>query len=297
MRKFFVFLVVVMSAISCRPQAKLPALEKAANNNTVLWEVSGKQLKKPFYLMGTMHLMCREDAQLSKNLKEVIKRSEEIYFELDMDDMMGMMSGLTAMNMRNGVKLKDLVSPEDYTRIKKYFDKNGMLPFAMVENFKPMLLASTITENEMSCKTQSGIEMMMMEENDGKKEILGLETIQEQAAIFDSIPYKDQAKELLKMMDSVNTGRGKKELQELVNAYKKQGLKEIEEITLKSEPGLMEYMDLLLYKRNRNWVTQINKITGKKTVVFAVGAGHLVGKSGLLELLKKEGYALRPLKN
>jgi uncharacterized protein len=297
MRKLLMLLLVSGVVTSCRTQTKLPPLEKAKNNNTVLWEVTGKNTKNPFYILGTMHLMCREDAQLSKNLKEVLKRTDIIYFELDMDDVMGMMSGMSAMRMKNGVKLKDLVTPEEYTRIKNYFNKNGMLPFNMVENFKPMLLASTVTEDQMSCKTQSGVEMMMMEENDGKKEILGLETMADQAGIFDSIPYKDQVKELLKMLDSVGTGSTGEGIKELVDAYKKQDLKKIEAITLESEPGLKDYMDLLLYKRNRNWITTIKQVTGNKTIIFAVGAGHLVGKVGVLELLKKEGYSLRPLKN
>lgn len=293
MRRLLLFVSVVCSVVSCTGQP----LVKAPDNNTVLWEVNGKKGAKPFYILGTMHLLCREDAQLSENVKEILKRSELIYFELDMDNLLGMMSGLGAMQMKNGVKLKDLVTPEEYTRIKKYFDKHGMLPFAMVENFKPMLLASTVTENQMDCDSQSGVEMMMMEENKSKKEIRGLETIEQQAAIFDSIPYKEQVKELVKMIDSSGTNTGKEDLEKLIQAYKQQDLKKIEEITVKSEPGLEKYMDLLLYKRNSNWIGQIKTLTGEKTIIFAVGAGHLVGKYGVLELLKKEGYKLTPLKN
>lgn len=297
MRRLFMLLSVACLGVSCSSQP----LEKAPGNNTVLWEAKGKKDDKPFYIFGTMHLLCRDDAQLSENVKEILKRSEVIYFELDMDNLLGMMSGMGAMQMKNGVKLKDLVTPEEYDRIKKYFNKHGALPFGMVENFKPMLLASTVTENQMQCETQSGVEMMMMEENskkkDNKKEIKGLETIEQQAAIFDSIPYKEQAKELVKMVDSSGNATGKDDLEKLVKAYKNQDLKQIEEITLKSEPGLENYMDLLLYKRNRNWISQIRSLTGQKTIIFAVGAGHLVGQYGVLELLKKEGYKLTPLKN
>lgn len=296
-QKWFTVMLWMLAAAGCTAQTKLEPLPKKMGNNTLLWEVSGKGAKQPFYLLGTMHLMCREDAALSKNVKEIVKRADKIYFELDMDDVLGMMGGLGEMKMKNGVKLKDLVTPEEYQRIKEYFSKHGQLPFGMVENFKPMLLASTVTENQMNCQTQSGVEMMVMEENGGKKEILGLETMKQQAAIFDSIPYKDQVKELLKMVDSAGAGTTKSDLKELIAAYKSQQLKKIEAITLKSEPGLEAYMDLLLYQRNRNWVAQIKKITGEKTLLFAVGAGHLVGNNGLLDLLKKEGYVLKPLKN
>ena len=58
-----------------------------------------------------------------------------------------------------------------------------------------------------------------------------------------------------------------------------------------------DHQDVLLNNRNKNWVIQLKKIMLQEPVFIAVGAGHLVGEKGLLALLKKEGYTLRPLKN
>ncbi len=58
-----------------------------------------------------------------------------------------------------------------------------------------------------------------------------------------------------------------------------------------------KYLDLLLYKRNRNWVAQFDTIATKSPTLFAVGAGHLPGAQGVLELLRKKGYTVKPLKN
>jgi len=122
-----------------------------------------------------------------------------------------------------------------------------------------------------------------------------LETMEFQASVFDSIPYEEQAKELLKSIDSIAVN--KQLFDTMLNVYKSQQLKEIENLFNKSELGLEEHQDILLDNRNRNWVGQLKNIMKTTSVFVAVGAGHLVGKAGLIELLRKEGYTLRPILN
>ena len=83
----------------------------------------------------------------------------------------------------------------------------------------------------------------------------------------------------------------------MVTVYKNQQLKAMENLFTKSEFGMEDNQDILLDKRNINWVGQLKKIMKKESVVVAVGAGHLVGEKGLIELLRKEGYTVRPIKN
>ena len=80
-------------------------------------------------------------------------------------------------------------------------------------------------------------------------------------------------------------------------AYKNQQLKEIEKLVTDPDMGMEDNQDLLLNDRNKNWVGQLKIIMKKNPVFVAVGAGHLVGEQGVISLLKKEGYALRPLTN
>jgi uncharacterized protein len=293
------YVIFVCFFISCKAQNKTDAIELSKNDNTLLWKISGKGIK-PLYIFGTMHLLCSEDAILSTNVKKIMEKVDKIYFELDMDDMGNMLSAFTKMKMNNGIKLKDLLTEVEYNKVKTYFNKKGgMVPFSIMENFKPMLISSTMMEDDMPCeKGISGIEMQMMELNKKakqKKEILGLEIMEDQLAVFDTIPYKEQAKMLITYMDSaVST---KKETAKLVAAYKLQNLKTIETLISKSEPELEKYTDVLLNNRNKNWVTKFKTICTTKSIIAAVGAGHLVGEQGLLQLLKKEGYIITPLKN
>jgi uncharacterized protein YbaP (TraB family) len=130
---------------------------------------------------------------------------------------------------------------------------------------------------------------------ENKKEIKGLETMQFQASVFDSIPYEWQAKELLKNIDSFSVY--KKEFDDMLSSYKDQRLDSMQTMLSQSEFGAGEYEDLLLNDRNKNWVAQLNTIMKKESVFVAVGAGHLIGEMGLINLLRKAGYKVEPLEN
>jgi uncharacterized protein YbaP (TraB family) len=246
-----------------------------------------------------MHLLCANDAALSDSIKQILQDVDKIYFELDMDDLGMMLGAITKMNMKGDTTLKTLLSLKDYTRVKEFFTKKGgMIPFTMLERMQPMLTSSTLAEEEMDCDGGvSGIEMQMMEFNkkNAKKEILGLETIEQQLNAFSSISYKEQATMLLKYLDSM--ADTKNATKELVKAYKSQNLDTIANLMLKSEPEMEKHMDVLLLNRNKNWIVQFKKIFAEKSIIAAVGAGHLVGESGVLNLLRKEGYTVSPVKN
>ena len=89
----------------------------------------------------------------------------------------------------------------------------------------------------------------------------------------------------------------KKSFETMLAVYKSQQLAAIEALFSKTEFGMQAHEDVLLYNRNRNWVKQLKTIMQTEPVFVAVGAGHLVGTRGLIALLKKEGYKVKPLLN
>lgn len=266
------------------------------DNNTVLWQVSGNGLQKPSYLYGTFHLMCKDDIHFSNQMIEAIKRSDKLYMEMDMDDPNVMLSGMLYMNMKDGKKLEDLYSPKDFTRIKNYFNDSLKMPILFFQKAKPFFLSALFYPKMMNCDSSTGIEQeILVLAKDNKKEIEGLETMKFQASVFDSIPYEWQAKELLKSIDSFSVN--KKEFEKMVTVYKNQRLDSMGIMLKSSELGGGKYDDILLNNRNHNWVNQLKTIIKKESVFVAVGAGHLIGKQGLIELLRKEGYKVQPLEN
>ena len=265
--------------------------------HTLLWKITGKGLPQPSYLFGTMHILCADDARLSDSLKTVIKNCDEIYFEIKIDDIMGMLKSLQSLQMQDSKKLSDLLNKDDYAKVKDYFEKHSvMLPFSMLERFKPMLVSSLIEENDLDCQTTNGMELVIMKESkEQKKEINGLETAEFQAGLFDSIPYENQAHDLVNYIDSLQ--EYKKMTRELAQVYLKQDLGKIDELTRNGDPSVGNYLDLLLYGRNRKWVNSLNSLMSQKSLLIAVGAGHLPGEQGLINLLRKQGYVVVPVKN
>jgi uncharacterized protein len=288
-------LLGLLSAVNAQKQTKKNFYQKS--NNTLLWEISGNGLKQPGYLFGTMHRLCKTDARLSDNLKQVIAQSAEIYFELDLDNMAELMGGIQFMKMRNKKKLSDLMTPEDHARLKAFYNKEKrMLPFEMVQDMQPMLSGEMFTESLMGCAEKTGMEeLIMTEAKKGKKEIKGLETIRFQSSIFDTIPYEEQARDLLKYIDS--SAKYQVTLRTMQENYRKQDLDKLMQMTEEEESTMSKYMDILLFNRNRNWVQQLKKILPQKRLLIAVGAAHLPGDQGVINLLRKEGYTVRAVKN
>ena len=128
-----------------------------------------------------------------------------------------------------------------------------------------------------------------------KKETKGLETIAFQASIFDSIPYEEQARDLLKSIDSLP--QQQKMMSEMLGVYKQQDIEKLNEMSVSEDSSINNHLDLMLYKRNDNWVNQFPNIASQKSTFFAVGAAHLGGEKGVLKLLKAKGYTVKAIKN
>ena len=295
MKCFFAGFLICFVIAGCNAQ-KEHSFTRQNSNNTLLWQVSGNGLKHSSFLFGTFHLMCKEDIHFSAQLKEAVKASAEVYMELDMDDPSTLLSGMLYMNMKDGKKLSDLYTPEEYKKLQAYFTDSLNTPIMLLQRAKPYFLVALLYPKMMNCSSPAGVEEALLQiTKEDKKEIKGLETMQFQASVFDSIPYEWQAKELMKNIDSFSFY--KKEFDEMISLYKKQQLDSMQTLLLKSEFGSEKYEDLLLNDRNKKWVKKLNEIMKTESVFVAVGAGHLTGEYGLITLLKKEGYTVEPLLN
>src|SRR3982751_2615245 len=134
-RSFWLTVLAAFGIIACSPPPKAKSNQlSSANNNTLLWRISGNNLTKPSYLFGTMHMICANDIEASDSLKNAIKAADRVYLELDMDDALQLLSAMSHMTMKNDTTLADLLSKDEYKKVKSYFEEhNGLLPFSMME--------------------------------------------------------------------------------------------------------------------------------------------------------------------
>jgi uncharacterized protein len=298
---FSTLLVLIGFTVQAQTKEKDPSV--SAPQNSLLWEITGKGLTKPSYLYGTIHMIPKADFFLTDATKKALGESQKVMFEINMKDMQNPMMLFSIMSkamMPRGTKLRDLISADDYALVKKRFEEIG-LPLPMLETIKPMFLSAMVDggDNPMDTTSKSAttayeMEIMKIAEKD-KKEMGGLETMEFQMGIFDSIPYKTQAEMLVKSIKSVN--KGDSEFKTMVEMYKSQDIESMAG-TMKAsdENELSKYEGILLTSRNKNWIPLIAKNSAGKSTFYAVGAGHLGGEMGVVNLLRKEGFTLKPLK-
>ena len=293
--KATIFLPFLLIFQCCRSQPSV-SLPTQSGSNTLLWEITGKGLKQPSYLFGTFHMMCKDDIKFSDNLLTALKNSEEVYFEMDLDDVANTLGAMMFMNMKDGKTLKDLYTEAEYKKLEVFFKDSLRTNLSMFQKMKPSFLEAFIYPKMLSCKNMSGVEQELLKEaGKTKKEIRGFETIAFQASVFDSIPYPSQAKSLLNSIDSISNY--KVFFEKMVKVYLSQETSKLEAMLSDKAFGMQDGLEMLLDKRNINWVAQLKTILPKTNIFMAVGAGHLVGEKGVIELLKKEGYKLRPIAN
>jgi uncharacterized protein YbaP (TraB family) len=90
-------------------------------DHTLLWRVTGKDLAKPTYLFGTIHMICADDIKVSDSLRSAIQNADKVYLELNLDNVAELMSVMNKMKMRGDTTLSQLLQPEEYARVKAFF--------------------------------------------------------------------------------------------------------------------------------------------------------------------------------
>lgn len=267
----------------------------AISGRSLLWEISGKNLRRPSYFFGTMHLMCAEDTELSKNVQLLVKRIGQVYLEADMNNASEILTGFTESNNTNS--LSQALSVEDYLKVKDFFGAiQQAIPFSVLEQQPPLMILSSLYEFLLPCEQKNGVDIKIIEEaSKANKPVYGLETIAFQLNVFNSIPYADQAHELVKVID--NLEKHQENMQQMVAVYKEQDIEKLYILSENDEGIVSSYLDVFLFNRNHNWANIFPSIAKKSPTLFAVGAGHLGGDKGVLNLLKNQGYTVRPIEN
>jgi uncharacterized protein len=266
---------------------------QAPTEPSLLWRIDGKGLPKPSYLYGTIHLICSADFVLSDTLKASLKQTEQLALELDMDDPGLMMAMARGMMMQGDTQLKNLLDEAAYQRLYGYFKDSVGMNIAPFERAKPFVLMSILLNRVLACQPQSYELSLMNLAKQQQSEVVGLETVEEQMAVFDSIPYAEQARMVVTLMDSLPQAR--QEFGQMVELYKRQNLTELYALSLQSEFDMERQQEVLLHERNRKWIPVIRQQITQKPTFVAVGAAHLAGEKGVIALLREQGYTLTPI--
>ena len=302
-RLFTVLFSLVFIVFACKQSESIPkdapSVEEFSLENSLLWKISSNDLQQSSYLYGTIHIIEGDDYFLPEGTLSAIDESETIVFEIDMSELNDLSKQIGLLKdafMKDNLTLKDLLSDEEYAIVSEHFQKMGM-PLFLFERFKPMFLtvfaSGDLSPDDLQSGRMKSYEMEFFEmANQADKSVGGLETIEFQMSVFDSIPYTDQAKMLVESIKVADTDSD--QFRTMVEIYKKQDLNAMMAMFEEEEGGIGDYEDLLLVKRNRNWIPIMQDYMANGKTFFAVGAGHLGGKTGVIQLLRDAGYTVIP---
>ena len=265
-----------------------------SNTSSLLWEIQGPQQEKASYIFGTMHLMDDAHFYFPKKLEKLVSTVDAVCLEIG--DVQHTLINPELLTLKEGSFLTKLSEMQmdtlcSWAKIKLLMDKDQFI--INFSKAKPFLIYQLILQNELPDHLQSQeIKIEEILATKKKKMTLGLETIESQLALFDSIPTVSQINlimtelaELSKVLTNFNLTQENYLLQDVDNIHKEL-MKDIQD----------PYFNLkFIDERNASWVEKIMPMTANQSVLFAVGAGHLGGENGLLNLLRKQGYSVKPM--
>ena len=272
------------------------------SNAQLVWKISGNGIKKPSYILGTHHGCPFTYCDSIPGLMKAFDKVNNIIGEINMIEFAEMsperMQKMQAMMMMPAdTSLLSLFSTEEAAKVNEWLGKKMGASLEMLSVMKPMTIMVTVQNKEMmevipEIATMTTIDKYMQTLGQRKGKTIGeLETADYQMELLYGNSLEEQADALLEMIDH---GDSKGLLQQLTNAYKSQNLDTLWKVFQEQMTGY-EY-DAIVKVRNLNWEKQMKEILPKQTTLFVVGAGHLPGEYGMINLLREAGYKVKPVK-
>ncbi|MBR4829921.1 MAG: TraB/GumN family protein [Muribaculaceae bacterium] len=294
MKRLFLFLTVL--TVACALQAQ------------ILWKVSGNGLGRPSYIMGTYHFAPSSMMDKIPGMEQALEDCDIVVGEIESEEMMSQESQMAmaqAMVAPPDSTLDKLFTSEEYAIVEKVFNKYfGIMGVKMeqMKSLKPSAISMQMQAMQAmkylpNFNANDLIDMAVQNRaNEMGRPSVGLESVEEQIDLLFNAPLTEQAKGLLDACKKDELFMVQSSA--LVEAYMAQDLDKIEKIMTDPEIGGddAEAMDALIYERNRNWVEKLVKMIPERACLVCVGAGHLPGDQGLLQLLRNRGYTVEPMK-
>lgn len=271
----------------------IPFVNAQELENSLLWKISGKNLTKSSYLFGTIHITCDNGEVLPEVAKKALAQTEQLVLELDMDDP-ALMQTMQKLSVNPGMKnFSATMSKEDIDLVDSFYKERFGAGLAQLGIMKPFVLMSMLYPSYLNCEKQTAVETLLIQAvTTDKKEVIGLETVEEQMSIFDNMPEEEQIEMLVKSVKEFD--ENKADFAKLITKYQNQDIDALQ-AAFKDYPEYAKYEDELLGDRNKNWIGDLEKIMAEKSSFIGVGAAHLASENGVINLLREAGYTVEPV--
>ena len=272
------------------------------SNAQLVWKISGNGIKKPSYILGTHHGCPFTYCDSIPGLMKAFDKVDNIIGEINMIELAQMtperMQKMQAMMMMPAdTSLLSLFNEEETAKVNAWLKREMGASLEMLSVMKPMTIMTTVQNKVMvevipDVADMTTIDKYMQTLGQSKGKTIGeLETADYQMELLYGSSLEEQADALLEMIDQ---GECKELMVQLTEAYKSQNLDTLWKIF---QEQMTDYdYDAIVKVRNLNWEKQMKEILPKQTTMFVVGAGHLPGEFGMINLLREAGYKVKPVK-
>jgi uncharacterized protein YbaP (TraB family) len=265
---------------------------------SLLWKISGKGLSKPSYVFGTMHAICTENYFFTPKMNQAYASCNQLVLEMNLADESLLTESRTMFMLPEGITLRDYFSDAaSYeTFAQQLIEKTG-LDIEMFTTLKPMALLSAMSMKTLPCQQTTSYETKLVEAGRERKvKVTGLETLNMQMSLINDLPREEQRMLLEETLKEIKANDGGEENQnQLLNLYTQQDIEGLSKM-IDQEEVMKAHAPEFLLSRNHNWANQLDDIMKKTPSFIAVGAAHLPGDDGLINLLRKKGYTVEAVK-
>lgn len=247
------------------------------------------------YLFGTMHMLCSPDVVIPNAVQQAFMDAEQLVVEIDLTDVQQI--HLIQANLKQDPLnyLDEHLTSEQQTQLSERVERVLQVPFPAMKEVRPFFLNALFMQQYMDCSET----MLLMDEafitrsKSSQKPVVGLESALDQLQVFDSLPLADQVASLLEV--ALNPEQTKLEVKELEELYLADDSAALYRYILEQSDGSPQFEETVLKQRNHRWVEQFMEMLPQHSSFIAVGAGHLGGQDGLIQLLQQQGYQLTPI--
>lgn len=264
------------------------AQSNTSTPNTMLWRISGKDIKQPSYLFGTMHLRDKRIFNFTDSLYAAIEKSEGFAIEINPDEMAAELIKSFITKDTSGY-VKDELDKEIYKKISKKLEKKYGAKVNKLTRRQAYLSRNEWIEDMAKPDDMNSfmdVYLYHMARQLGKW-VGGIEDLEDQMLLLNREEKEFTMEDLL-----FDVGMAKNMLNQMVELYSNNQLQTIYELVVKTDD---DKKALVLNRRNYKMSRRIDSLMHLRTGVFAVGAAHLPGDSGLISLLRTQGYKVEPV--
>jgi uncharacterized protein len=264
-----------------------------------LWKVQSKT--NTVYLLGSVHFMKKDIYPLNTQIEDAFQHSDILVVEADINDVgrIDLQKMLGAAFYSEGDSLEKHISAETFERVKKEFGESGM-PSLLITRQKPWVLALTLESLRLmqaGFDPAYGIDVHFLSKAQGQKKIRELESIDYQIDLLSGFSDSEQEAFLRYTLNDLDSLEQNIDI--LITAWKNGDVRAMESVMVqgvKADRAAASMYDKLIYERNRSMARKMEDfLKTNETYFVIVGAGHLVGEKGIVEVLKSKGYQVQQL--